>query len=72
MIFFALKRQLTARYVQFYAKLGGNGMEEMTLREICLSIGVSRRAVQGYEKAKLVSDTGKTKRGHLLYDRLAL
>lgn len=46
-------------------------MEEMTLREICLSIGVSRRAVQGYEKANLVSATGKTDRGHLLYDRFA-
>ena len=40
----------------------------MTLREICESAGVTRRAVQGYEKAGLVSPTGKTPRGYLLYD----
>lgn len=40
----------------------------MTLREISDTFGVSRRAVQGYEKAGLVSATGKNKRGHLLYD----
>ena len=46
-------------------------MEEMTLRELYRFIGVSRRAVQGYEKANLVSATGKTNRGHLLYDKFA-
>ena len=46
-------------------------MAEMTLREVCTSIGVSRRAVQGYEKAKLVSASGKTERGYLLYDASA-
>lgn len=30
-------------------------MEEWTLREICEHTGVSRRAIQGYEKAELVS-----------------
>lgn len=40
----------------------------MTLREICVAAGVTRRAVQGYEKAGLVSPTGKTTRGYLLYD----
>lgn len=40
----------------------------MTLREICDSLGVSRRAVQGYEKFGLVKPTGKTERGHLFYD----
>lgn len=40
----------------------------MTLREICVAAGVTRRAVQGYEKAGLVSPTGKTSRGYLLYD----
>lgn len=40
----------------------------MTLREICDSLGVSRRAVQGYEKVGLVKPTGKNERGHLLYD----
>ena len=43
-------------------------MNEITLREMCTSFGVSRRAVQGYEKAGLVSATSKNKRGHLLYD----
>ena len=40
----------------------------MTLREICVAAGVTRRAVQGYEQAGLVSPTGKTPRGYLLYD----
>lgn len=39
-----------------------------TLRELCDELGVSRRAVQGYEKAGLVSATGRNKFGHLLYD----
>lgn len=40
----------------------------MTLREICVAAGVTRRAVQGYEKAGLVAPTGRTARGYLLYD----
>ena len=43
-------------------------MDDMTLREICVAAGVTRRAVQGYEKAGLVAPTGKTARGYLLYD----
>lgn len=42
-----------------------------TLREIQDALGVSRRAVQGYEKAGLVSPTGRNKYGHLLYDEKA-
>lgn len=56
---------LTARSVQFY------GEEEMkieqTLRQICAELNLSRRAVQGYEKAGLVAPSGKNKYGHLLY-----
>ncbi len=40
----------------------------MTLREICETLGVSRRALQGYEKAGLVTASGRNKYGHLLYD----
>ncbi|MCM1268268.1 MAG: MerR family transcriptional regulator [Bacteroidales bacterium] len=43
-------------------------MNAMTLREVCARLGVSRRAVQGYEKAGLISPSGKNERGHLLYD----
>ncbi len=43
-------------------------MAEKTLREICAETGASRRAVQGYEKAGLVSAVGTNKYGHLLYD----
>ena len=43
-------------------------MNEVTLREVCDAFGVSRRAVQGYEKAGLVSATSKNRRGYLLYD----
>ena len=32
---------------------------------------VSRRTIQGYEKAGLVSASGKNKYGHLLYDQAA-
>lgn len=39
-----------------------------TLREVCYDTGVSRRAIQGYEKMGLVSAVGKNKYGHLLYD----
>lgn len=46
-------------------------MSEMTLREVCDSAGVSRRAVQGYERAGLVAPTGRNRRGYLLYDEPA-
>lgn len=39
----------------------------ITLREVCENVGVSRRAVQGYERAGLVIPTGKNERGYLLY-----
>lgn len=47
-------------------------MELMTLREICKSVGVSRRSIQCYEKAGLLSPTDKNKYGHLLYDTKAM
>ena len=43
-------------------------MKEYTLKEICELVGVSRRAIQGYEQAKLVKASGKNKYGYLLYD----
>ena len=43
-------------------------MEDMTLREVCTTLGVSRRAVQGYENESLVPPTGKNNRGYLLYN----
>ena len=46
-----------------------NGMK--TLHELCDALGVSRRAVQGYEKAGLVAPSGRNKYGHLLYDEKA-
>ena len=41
----------------------------MTLREVCENAGVSRRAVQGYEQAGLITPIGKNKRGYLLYSQ---
>lgn len=41
---------------------------DMTLREIGDTFGVSRRAIQGYEKAGLISASGKNERGYLLYN----
>lgn len=43
----------------------------ITLREVCKTVGVTRRAVQGYEQAGLVTPTGKNERGYLLYDQSA-
>lgn len=40
----------------------------MTLREVCSVTHVTRRAVQGYEKFGMVAASGRTDRGHLLYD----
>jgi DNA-binding transcriptional MerR regulator len=47
-------------------------MEEKTLKEVCELAGVTRRAVQGYEKAGLVAAAGRNKYGHLLYDEVAI
>lgn len=41
---------------------------DMTLAEVCKVADVTRRAVQGYEKAGLIIPTGKTSRGYLLYN----
>lgn len=38
-----------------------------TLHELCDELRVTRRVIQGYEKAGLVSATDKNKYGHLLY-----
>ncbi len=44
----------------------------MTLKEVCKTLEVTRRAIQGYEKAGLVSSAGKNKYGYLLYDEVAI
>ena len=43
-------------------------MENKTLKEIHIEFGISRRAIQGYEKEGLVHATSKMERGYLLYD----
>ena len=43
-------------------------MELLTLKQICESVGVSRRSIQCYEKAGLMMPSDKNKYGHLLYD----
>ena len=58
---------LTARSVQFYGE-GEMNMDGKFLRDVCAETGVTRRAVQGYEKAGLVTPIGKNKYGYLLYD----
>lgn len=44
----------------------------ITLREVCEKLEISRRTIQGYEKAGLVTPSGRNKYGHLLYDEHAL
>lgn len=43
-------------------------MQQYTLRELCRECGVTRRAVQWYEKHGLVKPCGKNKMGYLLYN----
>lgn len=43
-----------------------NGLK--TLVQVCKITGVTRRAIQGYEKEGLVAAKDKNKYGHLLYD----
>ena len=43
-------------------------MRAKTLRQVCETLEVSRRAVQGYEKEGLVTASGRNERGWLLYD----
>ena len=40
----------------------------VSLKVICSRYGISRRAIQGYEKEGLVKPSSKSKRGYLLYD----
>lgn len=42
-----------------------------TLKEVCTELGVSRRAIQGYEAVGLVKATRKNKYGYLLYNQYA-
>lgn len=49
----------------------GEKAERLSLREVCSTFAVSRRAVQGYEKYGLLIPSGKTAMGHLYYDRAA-
>lgn len=47
-------------------------MSLKTLREACQAAGITRRALQGYEAAGLVSPGSRNERGHLLYDNGAV
>lgn len=47
-------------------------MKEMTLKEVCELLNVSRRQVQGYEGAHMVSATDRNKYGYLLYNEDAV
>ena len=46
--------------------------EKKTLRKVCELVEITRRTVQGYEKAGLVAPVGKNKYGYLLYDEVAV
>lgn len=43
-------------------------MKMISLREMYEFLGLSRRIIQGYEKAGLLKHADKNKYGHLLYD----
>ena len=42
--------------------------QSKTLHQIKDELGLSRKAIQGYEKHELIRSCGKDKFGHLLYD----
>lgn len=42
---------------------------QQTLRQMCAELKVSRRVIQGYEKAGLMASSGKNKYGYLLYGK---
>lgn len=43
-------------------------VKEWSICEVTREFGVTRRAIQGYEKLGLVNATGKTQKGYLFYD----
>lgn len=45
---------------------------KMTLKEVCNMVGVTRRAIQGYEQVGLVASSEKNKYGYLLYDEVMI
>lgn len=47
-------------------------MMKMTLKEVCNMVGVTRRAIQGYERVGLVASSEKNKYGYLLYDEVMI
>lgn len=46
--------------------------EYKTLQEICNMLGITRRAIQGYEEIGLVQASDKNKYGYLLYGEYEL
>ena len=48
-----------------------NENKDLTLRELCQTLNISRRTVQGYEAQGLVAPRGRTNMGYLLYDSSA-
>lgn len=61
---------MTARNVQLQTKRRYCMDNLKTLREICNILEVTRRAVQGYEKAGLVTPSERNKYGYLLYNEI--
>ena len=61
---------MTARNVQLQTKRRYCMDNLKTLREICNILEVTRRAVQGYEKAGLVAPSERNKYGYLLYNEI--
>ncbi len=42
--------------------------DEMTIKDITKTYGISRRTIQGYESCQLIKPSKKSPRGHLIYD----
>ncbi|MDO4466056.1 MAG: MerR family transcriptional regulator [Bacillota bacterium] len=40
----------------------------ISLKNLCIKCDVTRRAIQGYEKYRLLEPSSKTNRGYLLYE----
>jgi len=45
---------------------------EITLREVCIKLNISRRTIQGYQQKGLIQPDSKNKYGHLLFSTATL
>lgn len=63
---------MSFRLIAFYIHFYDEQKVQVKLKEVCNYVRVTRRAVQGYEKAGLMTSIGTNKYGYLLYDDVGI